>query len=184
VRDFFISQRPSLTFCPLSVTFETGITYNEGSREFWKSFGLLLDTSAAFDGLPSPPEGVMETSHDFVKYFRRDRWHDKKVVLLIDEFGVLNDAPDNILKECLGALRTFKHNRRKYAVHSLIAAGTYSILDFSTSSSVSPFNVADVVESPYFTLTDVENLFHDFAKNIGFTIDDDIAGDIWAQSNG
>jgi hypothetical protein len=63
-------------------------------------------------------------------------------------------------------------------------AGTYSILDFSTSCSVSPFNVASVVKNPYFTPEDVQNLFHEFADNIGFAIDDDIAGDVWAQSNG
>ena len=165
------------------MTFETGITYNEGSRQFWKSFGLLIDNSAALYRLPSP-EGVMETSLDFVKYFRQDRWRDKEIVLLIDEFGVLKDAPENVLKECLGALRTFKHDRQAYAIRSLIATGTYSILDFSTSSSVAPFNVAAVVENPYFTPEDVQNLFHDFAENIGFTIDDDIAGDVWAQSNG
>jgi len=49
---------------------------------------------------------------------------------------------------------------------------------------VSPFNVANVVKNPYFTPEDVQNLFHEFADNIGFAIDDDIPGDVSAQSNG
>ena len=126
----------------------------------------------------------METSLDFLNYFHQNRWCAKQVVLLIDEFGVLNNAPEDIVTECLGALRTLKHDRSTYAIRSLIVAGTYSILDFNTSRSVSPFNVAKIVTNPYFSPEDVQSLFHEFAENIGFAIDDDIAGDVWAQSNG
>jgi hypothetical protein len=51
-------------------------------------------------------------------------------------------------------------------------------------STASPFNVADVVQSPYFTVDEVRKLFREFAEDLSFSIDDAIIEDVWAKSNG
>ena len=134
------------------------------------------------------PMATMSSPVDFIQYFRRDLW-DSDVVLLLDEFSLIYGATNEIRKQCLGALGDLKHHRETYAVRALIAAGTYNISDFdmvtdSDSPLHSPFNVAELVQNPYFTQENVQALFSDCSADMGLAIDDAIARDVWYQSNG
>jgi hypothetical protein len=72
-----------------------------------------------------------------------------------------------------------------YAIRSVIAAGTFGVVYLNPSNStISPFNVADHVQNPYFTIENVMKLFHEFAQDNHITIDDAVVEDIWAKSNG
>ena len=78
-----------------------------------------------------------------------------------------------------------KQNCKSHAVKCLIAAGTLSIIYLNPpASEVSPFNIADIVRCPFFTIDESRKLFLDFAKDSDFSIDDAIAEDVWAKWNG
>ena len=94
-------------------------------------------------------------------------------------------ANDDVRDDCLEAFRGLKQDRENHAVQCIIAAGTFSIVYLNPSNSgVSPFNVADVVQCPYFTIDETRKLFGEFAQDIGYSIDDAIVEDVWAKSNG
>ena len=111
-----------------------------------------------------------------MSYFRQDSW-DRKVVLLLDEFSCLYESENAIRNDCLSAIRGLKHTIN-YAVQCVIAAGTFSIVHLNLS------NVADSVQSPYFTIDETRELFREFQSDFSITIDDAIVDDIWTKSNG
>lgn len=94
-------------------------------------------------------------------------------------------ANDDVRDDCLEALRGLKQDRESHTVQCIIAAGTYSIVYLNPSNSgVSTFNIVDIVQCPYFTIDEISKLFREFAQNLGYSIDDAIAEDVWAKSNG
>jgi hypothetical protein len=96
----------------------------------------------------------------------------------------LYHAAPNIQDECLQTLREFKNNSEKYAICSVIAAGTFGIVHLNLSNStMSSFNVADI-QNLYFTIEEVRKLFHEFVQDHHITINDAIVEDIWAKLNG
>ncbi len=116
-----------------------------------------------------------------MSYFYKPCWKGK-VTLLIDEFSSLYQANDDVRDDCLEAFRGLKQDRENHAVQCIIAAGTFSIVYLNPG--VSPFNVADVVQCPYFTIDETRKLFREFAQDLGYSIDDAIVEDVWAKSNG
>ena len=73
----------------------------------------------------------------------------------------------------------------EHVLQCIIAAGTLSIVHLNPSTpSVPPFNVTDVIRSPYFTIDETKKLFREFAEDSDFLIDDAVAEDIWVKSNG
>ena len=68
-----------------------------------------------------------------------------------------------------------------YVIHStdIIAAGTFSIMNLNPSNPrISPFNVADCVQNPYFTVEEVKTLFYEFVQDHCIMIDNAIVEDI------
>jgi len=85
----------------------------------------------------------------------------------------------------LRTLREIRNNAKVYAIKSVIAAGTFSILLFNPSeTSTSPFNVSDRINNPYFTEEETKFLFKEFAQDNGIAIEDAVVEDIWIKSNG
>ncbi len=120
---------------------------------------------------------VEGTSHNF----RKDYW-DGKVVLL-DELSCLYQYEDDVRDDCLMAFLELWHHREGHAIQCLIAAGTFSIVHLNLSRN-SPFNVANFLQSPYFTIDETRKLFREFAEDLGFSIDSALVEDVWAKSNG
>jgi hypothetical protein len=124
------------------------------------------------------------TREAFLDAFAADAWN-QSVVLLVDEFSELYRAPEDIRNGCLQAFREIRNNNAMYAIRSIISAGTFSILRLNpTNFSISPFNISDSVQAPYFSIEETKTLFHEFAQDNGITIDDHVANDVWAKSNG
>ncbi len=124
------------------------------------------------------------TRQTFLDAFHAKNWA-QDVVLLIDELSELHSASENIRNDFLRTLREIRNNTKAYAIKSVIAAGTFSILLFNPSeTSISPFNVSDRIDNPYFTDEEVKNLFKDFAQDNGIIIEDAVIEDIWVKSNG
>ncbi|KAF8662782.1 hypothetical protein AX14_007009 [Amanita brunnescens Koide BX004] len=169
----------------LYISFED-VLYRSGTEDFWRSFGKVIVTAAAECGRELPIELTTPISSriDLKSYFCKASW-DRDVVLLLDEFSYLYQANDNVRDDCLLAFRGLKQNCQSHAVKCLIAAGTFSIVYLNPSTSgVSPFNVADIVQCPSFTIDETRKLFLEFAKDLGYSIDDAIVEDVWAKSNG
>lgn len=134
--------------------------------------------------LPKVPITPISSRVEFINYFRKDSWGTLRVVLLFDEFSCLYGGGNNVRNDCLQALRGLKHDR-EYAVQCVIAAGTLDIVYLNSSTpALSPFNINDYIQSPYFTIDETRKLFRDFAEDSGYSIDDGIAEDVWAKSNG
>jgi hypothetical protein len=126
----------------------------------------------------------MSTQSDFISYFYNDRW-DKKIVLLLDEVGSLYQAQGDVRDDCLQAFRELKQDHERHTLQCIITAGTFSIISLNTSTrGISPFNVADFIQCPYFTVDETRKLFSEFAEDEGFSIDDAIIEDVWTKSSG
>ncbi len=145
---------------------------------------MTIDRVVAGCGRKGPTTPI-SSRDEFINYFRKDSWNEKiRVVLLLDEFSCLYEGDNNVRNDCLQALRGLKHDR-KHVVQCVIAAGTLSIVYLNPSTpSVSPFNVTDFIQSPYFTIDETRRLFREFANDLNFSIDDAIVEDVWVKSNG
>jgi len=64
------------------------------------------------------------------------------------------------------------------------AFGTFSIVYLCPSTRLSPFDIDNLVQCPYFTIDETRALFDKFAHDFGFSIDPAIAEDVWARSSG
>ncbi|KAF8347795.1 hypothetical protein F5887DRAFT_1072145 [Amanita rubescens] len=183
-RLFWLRQKlEAMGYWALYITFET-LLYRGSIKVFWGSFGKAIDLAAARcgRGLPKGCTTPISSAIGFISYFRKDYW-DGKVVLLLDELSCLYQCEEDVRNDCLIAFRALKHYRRDHAVQCLIAAGTFGIVHLNTSRGP-PFNVAEFVQSPYFTIDETRKLFREFAEDLGVSIDDAIVEDVWAKSNG
>ena len=147
--------RFALTYLLASFSFEA-IDYDGTVDQFWESIGSAIQRSLGDESLSSR----VATRRAFLDAFRANNWK-QKVVLLVDELSELHSASEDIQDSFLRTLREIRNNARTYAIKSVIAAGTFSILRLKPSkSSISPFNISDRIDSPYFTAKN-------FLKTIG-----------------
>ncbi len=169
----------------VSFSFEQ-IDYRGTANQFWKSIGLAIQPGiggarVASDRNPIPPITSQQT---FLGAFLAGNWA-VKVVLLIDELSELHSASGAVRDDFLRTLRETRNNPEPYAIESIIAAGTFSILFLNPSqSSISPFNISDRIDNPYFTAEETRMLFDEFAQDHRITIEDAVVEDIWVRSNG
>ena len=167
----------------VSFSFES-VVCNATISAFWELFsgGVTTATVASRFGL-SPIE-VLSRTH-FLMLFQVETWW-QNVVLLIDKLSELYDALLDIRDECLQALREIRNNNGKYVIHSVIAVGTFGIvnLDPLKPAIISPFNVSDHVQNLYFTIEGVRKLFYEFVQDHKITIEDAVVEDILAKLNG
>ena len=148
-------------------------------------FGWEVNKAVARYGyeLPDEPTTPISSRADFIHYFHKDSWDGGQIVLLLDELTCLYQAEGNVRDDCLQAFRVLKRHG-DYAVQCLIAAGTFSIVYLCPSTRLSPFNIGDLVQCPYFSIDETRKLFQEFAHDLGFSIDNAIIEDVWAKSSG
>ena len=154
------------------------IVIKKDETAFWTSLGNAL--RANYEEVK--PIG---TKRDFLDAFLKNTWKEQKIVIFLDEFDKLFDASNEVRSKCLETFRAIKTNSHLYAIHSIVACGTFSIRHLnSTGQRFSPFNVAEFLRNPYFTLEQTQRLFNEYAQNEKITIDNDIVDDIFSKSNG
>jgi hypothetical protein len=122
-------------------------------KNFWQSFSSILQGAACsghfrFKWHPTKP---ICSQGDFLSAFFIGEW-DWEVVLLIDEFSELYHASEDVQDECLQAFRFIRNDSQKYVIHSIIVAGTFSILCLTPTDGLSAFNISDHIQNPYFTV--------------------------------
>lgn len=171
-----------------------GFTVSGDESTFWKSFGdRILDN---FDTSNTPDtakmkntlkaiEGITSSGH-FLSAFRGGGWSSgEKIVMIIDEFDEIFNARDSVRDSCLSAFRVVRQINDLYAIDSIIACGTFSLLHLTTSNlRVSPFNVNYSIRNPYFSFEDTQTLFKEYAQDEGIEIDERIVREIFHNSNG
>lgn len=91
---------------------------------------------------------------DFQTFLEQERWSNKRLVLVIDEF---EDIPDDLVSEFLHVVRDIYQYKQYYALQSLMLVGVSTLAELVVSSS-SPFNVVDQLPIDYFTFAEVEGL--------------------------
>ena len=151
---------------------------------FWNSFLTLATHGARRCRFQS--SSLTTPSHpSFESTFHASAWS-HRFILLLDELSELYRAPPNVRDECLRAFRDVRNNNSEYAISSIVAAGTFSVVHLGTKdrNHLSPFNVFNHVQNPYFTLKETTILFRDFALDNTITIEDNVILDVWTRSNG
>jgi hypothetical protein len=163
----------------LSISFH-GVNTRDYNK-FWITFGRAVDSAAEAAHKKIPQ---ISSLCGFLDAFRTSHWPSKPVILF-DEFGKLDSAPENARNDFLEGLRDLKTDRQQYGVRSVIATGTFSILYLNTTNpNVSSFNVADGIQNPNFSLEEISELFRQFAQENKLVIEDDVVRDIWDKSSG
>jgi hypothetical protein len=144
------------------------------------TFGCALKAS-----IPDLQLKAITSSRDFLDAFLPEFWMGRKFVLLVDEFSELHRATPEVLNEVVRTFREIRNNRSTYAIQSIIACGTFSVLRLSaTDRNISPFNVADHIQNSYFSIQQTQQLFSEFEQDSSITIDAEVVKDIWLQSGG
>ncbi|RHZ75162.1 hypothetical protein Glove_217g51 [Diversispora epigaea] len=154
------------------------VIFKESLRTFWNTLGNAIKMSN------DTKLCEIHSSSDFLNAFAKDKW-DKKFILFLDEFDKLYDATDEVRNNCLEIFRGLKNTADGSAIVSIVATGTFSIRFLNSSNSrLSPFNVADSLNNPYFSEEEVKLLFDEFATDRNIKIDSEVVKDIYVQSNG
>lgn len=155
------------------------VTYTDTDR-FWKSFGDALQAS-----VPNIKLEPIASSQDFLGAFLSNVWPGRNIIIFVDEFSEMFCASDGVRDEILRSFREIRNNRHAYAIWSIFVCGTFSIMNLSsTDPTILPFNAANYVQNPYFTLQQTRQLFDEYQHDAGITIDTAVIDDIWFQSNG
>ena len=92
---------------------------------------------------------------------------DKKIVIIIDEIEGLNPQ---IFGQFLHTIRNLYHTRNTHCLKSVILVGVSNIVGI-ISDNASPFNIADNLDVPYFTVEEVHELLHQHETETGQLFD-------------
>ncbi len=102
------------------------------------------------------------------------------IVLVIDEF---EDIPESVLNEVMHTFRAMYQKRYRHKLQSLILVGVSTMAELILTSA-SPFNVADELELPYFTLAEVEELTSQHTTETGQSFTDEVISTIYENTQG
>ncbi|PKK61208.1 hypothetical protein RhiirC2_792161 [Rhizophagus irregularis] len=155
---------------------------------FWKTLGACIKRNACvhinFESLSSfesADDLKINSSDDFQETFEQSKWK-KQIVLLIDEFDKLYEVDEDFRSSCLETFRGMISSRDNYAMWSIVAIGTFSILYLKSKKVITPFNVSQSYQNPNFTWDQMQFLYNEFVNEFNFTIDLKIIEDIYNQT--
>ena len=141
------------------LSFEATTTYTD--EEFWRKF--------SFDKIKKLELKGMKVKNGFKNISEFENWlkvdlsislKDKKFVLIIDEF---EGCPDRLINPLMHMFRDLYHQKETNPLQSLILVGVSNISEVLTDK-VSPFNIADSIEMPYFTKEEVFDLIGQYEE--------------------
>ena len=147
---------------------------------FWRKLSLRLGREFEIV-LPdfAPPEiaGAWDLEEFAVSLKRQTglRW-----VLIIDEF---EGVPPDLIGELMHHFRQLYHKRDTHALHSLVAVGVRNITEANLDHA-SPFNIADEIQIPYFTRTEVEELVQQYVEETGQEFSPEVIHQVHANTAG
>ncbi|CAG8769663.1 2587_t:CDS:2, partial [Cetraspora pellucida] len=151
---------------------------------FWQSLGMALQRDAP--ELFGPLKNLsIKSATDFLNTFHRDQWKFSDTVILLDEFDMLYSATEDVRTSCLTTFHGIKASKQNYAIRSVIAIRTFSILQLNSNNlTTSLFNVNEPFRNPNFTLEQVQFLYKEFSDEYELTIDQEVIENIYVRTNG
>jgi hypothetical protein len=128
----------------------------------------------------------MITNHNsFYKLFKNlnNIIHQKKIIIFIDEFdGIPLSELENFLMVLRDLYQNYKHTQKK-ALYSIGLVGIRNIAKLVVGG-VSPFNIADQVNLPMFSFTNVKNLYEQYTQETNQPFSDEAIQQIYEQTCG
>jgi len=115
-----------------------------------------------------------------IKEFFENMPQNQSMVLVIDEF---EGIPDWVLSEVMHAFRQMYHRKQYHALRSLILVGVSTIAELVVSSA-SPFNIAEELQLPYFTESEVRSLIQQYVTESGQTFEEPVIKRIYENTHG
>ena len=104
----------------------------------------------------------------------------EKCVLIIDEVEGINKE---YFSDFLHSIRNAYHSREKHCLKSVILVGVSNIVGI-VQDNASPFNIADNLNVPYFTHSEVFDLLHQHEEESGQLFDNEVKEKIWQITAG
>lgn len=163
-------------FTPIWISFESLKTTTR--EEFYEALSYDLQWELSKQGLKIA--AVIKNQLSLRQFFRELIPQTTKLVLVIDEF---EGIPDEVLSEVMHTFRQIYHKKSDYALHSLILVGVSTIAELVVASA-SPFNVADDLQVPYFTLTELHDLIGQYVTETGQPFEPAVIQAIYDNSAG
>jgi len=107
----------------------------------------------------------------------------KKIVIFIDEF---DGIPLSEIKDFLTTLRKLYQKYKNKKDKALYSVGLIGIRNLTqlTVGGVSPFNIADHIELPPFTLKNIHNLYLQYSQESNQSFDDEAVSIVYELTNG
>ncbi|KPA14917.1 protein containing ATPase domain, prokaryote [Candidatus Magnetomorum sp. HK-1] len=130
-------------------------------------------------------EHVLVDSGSFYKFFKRlnNIIKQKKIAIFIDEFdGIPHIEIKNFLTTLRKLYQEYKDKKDK-ALYSVGLVGIRNITQL-TVGGVSPFNIADHVELPSFTLTNTRDLYQQYAQETNQPFAEEAIQKIFEETQG
>jgi len=141
------------------LSFEATTTYTD--EEFWDDFSYMLISELQLKEIEIKQN--FKNMHQFKKWLRIDLkkvLKESKFVLIIDEF---EGCPERLINQLMHTFRQLYHKKNTHPLQSLILVGVSNISEVLTDK-VSPFNIADSIEMPYFTKEEVFDLIGQYEE--------------------
>jgi hypothetical protein len=162
------------------ISLQEGIPF-ELVAEFWTATGRFIQRhlrNTADDGVDQ-----IHDAQTFIAFFSREPWASRKVVLIVDQFDLLNNAADLVRDQFLGTLRAMRESEASHGLHAFIGVGPYSILNLQDHPS-SPFNACDAFALPMFERNHVRELFNQYSRESNVELAPGIADAIYDLTSG
>ncbi|KYR01860.1 hypothetical protein DLAC_01878 [Tieghemostelium lacteum] len=168
-------------FFTIYVTLEDQFTF-KSTEEFWNRLLIVINRGIAKMNLNVKFTNA-HTIFDINDAISQQIFQNRDVVLFIDEFDRIFDAPPQVKSNILGRMRSWKQNKREFFLKSVVFIGPFDILKID-SYQYSPFNIVDQVSTQDFTQEEVKEYFGMYQHIKHCTIDSNVVDDIFSLTNG
>ncbi|KYR00542.1 hypothetical protein DLAC_02555 [Tieghemostelium lacteum] len=165
-------------FFPIYMSLEDAFSFNS-IEEFWGRFLMVINYEIRNKIQFTNAFTIFDKPNELSQQIFKNR----DVILFIDEFDRLLDAPPEVKSNILGIFRNWKQNSTNKFIKSVVAIGPFDILNID-SDKYSPFNVVDQVSTQDFTQQDVTEFFGIFQRIKSVTVDSQVVDSIFTLTNG
>jgi hypothetical protein len=175
VSDRIISEYPDqYAIGMMSMQGLSFITENLGIEFLGKIPKLFLDSFSMDIAAPDTYEAWTGLFHRTKGLFQ------KPLILFIDEFDSL---PPGVIDRLVSLFRDIYLNRKHYRIHALALIGVRAVLGLDSERG-SPFNIQRSLHVPNFTLAEVTDLFDQYSRESGQTVDAAVVENLFEATNG
>jgi len=164
------------SYTPLWITFENLETLNK--ELFYKDFEEQLKEKLLKYGFKTTAR--ITEPYSLAGFFKINDHSLKPIILVIDEF---EGIPNNVLSEVMHTFRRIYHQKDSYLLHSLILVGVSTVAELVVSSA-SPFNIAEELQLPYFTESEVRSLIEQYVTESGQNFEEPVIKRIYENTHG